>query len=343
MAVTGHNGNNETLIGMSYSSGFSLYDENAKEIKIIQSKTPIDMIIQRDTNAKNSAFQYVNATNIGFLTGKYYLLNGFKIKMMNASLHVELKPLNVDVAYAFVFKLGYMPIVNSTYADYTSFKLFCPSEIIRQSWSNETFYLFFQNQTQINGYQGFAGYGIRELNPNETSLYCSNNTSSQVTLPLIQSQFNFTSDFRIRTYTTGCYFYDTSSGKWSSKDMQLLNDTDTRQTHCTSSHLTSFAGGLLFIPTDINYQYVFANASFSRDYIVFSTLILFVVAYILFAVWAAIMDKRDLSKVKIKLLKDNCTNDKYFYELMVFTGDHSEAGTHSLVIIFLSNEIFLFN
>ena len=34
MAVSGHNGNNETLIRMSSSTGLKLYDRNANEIKI---------------------------------------------------------------------------------------------------------------------------------------------------------------------------------------------------------------------------------------------------------------------------------------------------------------------
>ncbi len=65
----------------------------------------------------------------------------------------------------------------------------------------------------MNGYKGFVGYGIRELNQNETSLYCSQN--NQITsFPLIDKQVNFTSDFYLRTYTSGCYYYDLNSGKW---------------------------------------------------------------------------------------------------------------------------------
>ena len=38
MAVSGHNGNNETYIHMSYSIGLNFRDKNANEIKILQSK-----------------------------------------------------------------------------------------------------------------------------------------------------------------------------------------------------------------------------------------------------------------------------------------------------------------
>ncbi len=130
MAISGHNGNNETRIGMSSSIGLSFYDEHANEIEIGQSLLPIDILIQRDQYTLNFAFEYVNATYLGFLQGSYFLQNSFTIKMSNASIHIEIKPLNLTLGYLLVFKLGYMPIVNSTSADYTAFQIFCPSNYI---------------------------------------------------------------------------------------------------------------------------------------------------------------------------------------------------------------------
>jgi hypothetical protein len=128
MAISGHNGNNETQIGLSSSVGLSLYDENANEIEITQSLSAIDILIERDQNINQRSYEYVNATNIGFLTGSFILQNSFKIKMNNASIHIEIKPLNATIAYLLVLKLGYMPLINSTNADYSSFKVFCPSK-----------------------------------------------------------------------------------------------------------------------------------------------------------------------------------------------------------------------
>ena len=128
MAVSGHNGNNETRVGMSASIGLKFYDDNVNEIEITQSIRPIDILIQRDQNTLNYTFEYVNATNIGLLSGLHLLQNSFKIKMNNASIHIEISPLNLTVGYLLVMKLGFMPILNSTSADYTSFKIFCPSK-----------------------------------------------------------------------------------------------------------------------------------------------------------------------------------------------------------------------
>ena len=201
--------------------------------------------------------------------------------------------------------------------------------------NNESYYSFFQNVTQINGFKGFVGFGIRELNSSEFDFYCSSNfTLTYIkSFPLIQVQNNFTSDFFIRTYTSGCYYYDSDSGKWFPDGMSLLNETNIQQTHCSSSHLTSFAGGLLLMPNQINVRYAFSNASPTKNYTIYLTLIVICILYILFGLWSLIMDKRDQKKLNINLLKDNNAVDNYFYELITFTGDHKEAGTNSIVIL----------
>jgi len=125
MAVSGHNGNNESFIGMSASISLEIYDQNMNEIRMAESRMPIDLIIRRDSNLPEYPFQYVNISEIKLSTS--YLNNAFSLIADNASIHIELKPLNWTLAYLVVIKLGYTPILNSTYADFTSFKIFCPS------------------------------------------------------------------------------------------------------------------------------------------------------------------------------------------------------------------------
>ena len=50
MAVSGHNGNNESFIGMSASIGLEIYDQNMNEIRMAESRMTIDLIIQKDSN-----------------------------------------------------------------------------------------------------------------------------------------------------------------------------------------------------------------------------------------------------------------------------------------------------
>ena len=190
--------------------------------------------------------------------------------------------------------------------------------------------------SQVNGFKGFVGYGIRELSQNELKLYCSDtNTSKRLEkLPLIKTTFNFTSNFMIRSYTSGCYYFDVLTGKWSSFGMDVYEDTNLVMTHCSSTHLTSFAAGLVLTPSIINFQYEYANFSLNRNPFIYGSLILIGCIYILFALWARFMDLRDLKRLKIVSLKDNFSSDSYFYEIIVFTGNRSESGTRSQVNFF---------
>ena len=182
---------------------------------------------------------------------------------------------------------------------------------------------------QVDGFKGFVGYGIRELTSNESNMFCNNSTSL---LPQqLSRNVTFKSDFAIRAFTLGCYYYDISSGKWSSNGLDLLNDTTLDMTHCTSTHLTSFAGGLVVLPNAINFQYVWANASFIQNPLIYSTVIAITCLYVALVLWAHLMDKKDRGKINLVGLIDDSSICEYFYEVIVFTGEHSEAGTNSKV------------
>jgi polycystin 1L2 len=196
--------------------------------------------------------------------------------------------------------------------------------------------------TQINGYKGFVGYSIRELSSSEMILYCSKNNSLSVkTLPLGQRKINFTSDFMIRAYSSGCYYYDVNTGKWSSNGMDIYEDTNLIQTHCSSNHLTSFAGGLDLLPSEINFQYAFSNPSPIQNPLIYSTILLVTFVYFFFGLLAFYLDWRNSKKINVTFMKDNYPSDLYFYELILYTGDKRESGTNSKVILFSLKKNFL--
>ena len=200
-------------------------------------------------------------------------------------------------------------------------------------------YIFFQNMKEMNGFKGFVGYGIRELSFDEMDIYCEKKAKNiSIAFPQIDNQVNFTSDFLIRAYSSGCYFYDTNTGKWNSDGMEIYEDTNLQQTHCLTNHLTSFAGGLVLLPSSINFQYVFENSSFTKNPLIYSSVILITCVYILCAIWCHNMDKLDARKMNITPLKDNHPSDTYFYEFIVFTGNRSESGTQSKVYFTLNGE-----
>ena len=198
---------------------------------------------------------------------------------------------------------------------------------------NGSFYLFFQNTTEVNGFKGFVGYGLRELDLNETNFYCTD-TKYRSEILLTQTRVNFTTDFMIRSYSSGCYYYDLDTGKWSSYGMQINEDSNTEQTHCSSSHLTLFAGGLVFTPSTINFKYYYTNTSLNQNRTIFLVVLLFAFLYIFFAIWSWFKDRRDKKKLGVYWLTDNFPNDSYFYQLFVFTGTKSESETKSKVNYF---------
>ena len=125
MATSGHNGNNETFIGLSSALSFSLAFESNSNRDVSQIKTPLELWIQRELNTSAVlTFQYVNATNLTNLS--YMLFNSFQIKSTNSSLQIHLKPLNSTLSYLILVKLGSLPSLNSTHADYDFMKFLCP-------------------------------------------------------------------------------------------------------------------------------------------------------------------------------------------------------------------------
>lgn len=142
----------------------------------------------------------------------------------------------------------------------------------------------------------------------------------------------FTSDFSVKTYTSGCYFYNPNTGKWTNEGVDIKIDTNLFNTSCQTNHLTQFAGGLVILPNKINFSYVVANASPLQNPIIYSVVIACLFFYVFFLAWAIWKDRQDEKRLEIIILDDNLFGDNYFYEISVFTGIRKEAATDSKVI-----------
>ena len=198
---------------------------------------------------------------------------------------------------------------------------------------NQKSYLFFMNSNEVGVYKGFVGIGVRELQSSELLQFCSN-SSKPKNPPVLQANSKtplFSNEFYFLAYTSGCYFIDQSTGKWSSYGLELINDTSIFYTHCKSSHLTTFAGGLDILPPSINFNYVFENSSVQQNKTIYLTVLILFTVYILFSIWGRWMDKQDFLKIGVTPLIDNKQEDNYFYEIIVFTGSRINAGTDSKV------------
>ena len=363
MAITGQNGDNETNIGSSKSITYSLFDENKNEIAIKDQQQPIEYWIPKDPTVDIKPYQFINAANASSLsnsTAKINLingniLNGFKLTGSNISIHIQIKPANKNsVGYLFLLKFGDNPILNASTRHFDEWSIFCPSDLLPEF--NDSFYLFFMNITKVNAYKGYIGYSLRELNSTLLSIIDCSSKANESALNKILSSFDsssngssFTSNFWVRVYSAGCYYMDTASNKWSTFGMEILQDTNVTHAHCQSNHLTSFAGGFVVLPNEINFSNVWANADFSKNPVIYATCIALVSLYLLMAVWAGYQDRQDDEKMGVVLLdyQDSASTlsllgkervSKYIYEVIVFTGSRKDAGTDAKVSCIIASE-----
>lgn len=163
--------------------------------------------------------------------------------------------------------------------------------------SAEDVYTHFIDNRLAHGHRSVI-FGLRELNTTETVAFCSG-VSSNATPPMPERPFQFTSNYGVRVYTSGCYYLD-SSDRWRSDGVLVGPSTNHQSTECLSTHLTTFAGGFLVLPTPINWNYVFANAQFTRNKTIYITVICGAVLYLVLVAFARYKDKQDVRKVSAR-------------------------------------------
>ncbi len=245
-AFSGFNGQNQTYVTESTTIGLNFYNgTTCSKFAITDTSVPLVSKISRNPTAEIPAFTDVNITSVNenYITSSTHriLPQNATLKAYNASLFLQLRPNSTTVGYFMWVKLGSMPYFNSSNSDYDFSRGFCPNtgkinsyQVYKIKFSffntfiskdlktqyNDTFYQMALNSTQVNGFRGFVGFGIREMNTDEYSFYCQNNINI-TRVPRVYSWVNFTQNFSIRIFSAGCYWYDVSSGSWSSEGVYL--------------------------------------------------------------------------------------------------------------------------
>ncbi len=343
MALTGSNGNTQTNIGSSCSVSYDIYDSDSVKIPVNNLARSIDFFIAKDPNVPITQYKYVKAINASQMNSTQsltylndskvingFIVTGIQLTGANVSLHIQLRPIKTSLNYLVLVKFGDNPVLIDQ--NYDSLSLFCSNDLIIES--NTSFYLTFLNMSRVNGYKGYLGISIKELQPGSIDCVNKNATSNDMLLKMTSNQSqSFTSDYWLRIYSAGCYYTDPDTLMWSSDGMEIMSDTTIELTHCQSNHLTTFAGGFIVLPPAIDFNKAFANASFLDNPVIYSTVIALIIVYILLAIWARWMDVKDSKKVGVTLLGEEHSNiqNKYAYEIIVFTGGRLNAGTTSKV------------
>ena len=92
------------------------------------------------------------------------------------------------------------------------------------------------------------------------------------------------------------------------------------------------------LPSAIDFNYVFAHASFVDNPTLYAVVISSVALYIILCVLCRYLDVKDSRKLGISLLPDNQPTQSYCYELIVFTGTRYESGTDSKIRFILAGD-----
>ncbi len=283
---------------LSRSISLSILNQNGNEIPIETNiNNSIEIIIPRDPNIIIPLMIIQNVTSMNSTPHhQLYHLHYINITtILPVSVHIEIRPWDTNLAYLFIYKFDNIPQLNSSINQIDGWTLFCPPNL-----TNDSLYIYFINNQRTEGH-GSVVFGLRELNTTEMINYCSNFSN---TPPIIDERFNFTSDYELLIYTSGCYYLD-EKNQWKSDGLLVGPLTNHDQTQCFSTHLTKFASGFLILPDSIDWKYVFSNADFIKNKTVYLTVISVTIIYIILIIYARFYDKKDIEKVIERMIESN--------------------------------------
>ena len=147
----------------------------------------------------------------------------------------------------------------------------------------------------------------------------------------------FTTDYKILTYTAGCYFLDERYEEWTGKGM-VVESTTFHETTCLTAHLTMFGGGFFVQPNTIDFEYVLARADFTDNITIYSAILTSIILLLLFLIWGRWQDMKDVQRMASHILQDNDPADTYVYELIVFTGNKAQATCRSKIQFIINGD-----
>ncbi|CAF1144423.1 unnamed protein product [Adineta ricciae] len=200
----------KTQTNLSRSISLSINDQNGIEMPLeTDLSTPIEFFIPRDPYLEIPPMILQNVTSI-------YSLNrssSFHFQYLNItndlpiSIHFEIKPLNINLSYLFVYKFDRSSVFDSSLKKVDGWILFQPENL-----TNDSIYTYMIDNQRTIGHQLIA-FGLQEYKSN-----------------------GFTANYQLRTYASGCYYLD-EQNQWNSHGLLVGPLTNIHQTHCYSTHL----------------------------------------------------------------------------------------------------------
>ncbi|KFM61455.1 Polycystic kidney disease protein 1-like 2, partial [Stegodyphus mimosarum] len=253
----------------------------------------------------------------------------FIVEKADSAVNIEITPVDPDVELLVFVKHRVKPLLNS-------YDLMINLANVREV--NGTYDLFLNNEV-IQNRTGFFYLGIIEANSTalNNSIPDDMMFDSSVNFTHGEAVRDFSTNYSVRIYTSGCYFYNYDLRIWSGAGCYVENAT-AALTQCKCNHLTSFGGGFFVAPNTVDFSYVFANAGFADNVTIYMTIINIMLIYLALLAWARRQDIKDKEKLGATPLPDNDPEDKYLYEMIVVTGNKDAAATDSKVQFILSGD-----
>ncbi|XP_076049258.1 polycystin-1-like protein 2 [Oratosquilla oratoria] len=192
--------------------------------------------------------------------------------------------------------------------------------------------LFLDNDF-INGRMGRFFFGVASINAS------SSRHKRSVVSDATDYEFeeNLPGNYSFRVITTGCYYFNQKTNEWDTQGLKVLS-ANSNHTVCWSPRLGSFAAGYAHTPNNITFDYYHAPQSYNDYATLYSTVAITLAVSVILLVWARFKDRKDIEKRGATPLPDNLPEDKYLYEIVVFTGSASEASCQSNIEFILSGE-----
>jgi hypothetical protein len=213
---------------LSTSISLSILDQNGNYVSILVSEDqPIQFFVPRDPNTPIPSMNLQNVTSMNSTShNQVFYLNYLNITSTLAiSIHFEMQSFDTNLSYLFIYKFDQAPQLNSSINLIDGWTLFCSSSkifffnkfylfiFLYLDLSDDNLFKYFINNQLTPNHQTLV-FGLRELNETEVIQYCSDNSSIN-NLPITDAAFNFTSNYELRVYTSGCYYLD-STNNWQS-------------------------------------------------------------------------------------------------------------------------------
>lgn len=233
---------------LSHLMSLSLFDGNEKrQVSVRTSETdPIELFIPRDVHLDVLPMSLVNVTRERLFFSHHWIhltLN------FSYSLHIQIQPIKTNLTYLFLFRFDQMPQFTRSTVNLDGWSLFCPSSKLEEYYqrhslvctdlSDEGLYEYFLDNHRTKEHRSLI-IALRELNSTEAFNCCHRLPSSNLScLSTFDEPIQFTSNYYLRVYTSGCFYLDFNQ-RWQSDGLMVINSLFV---HSSSYHNCAFQVG----------------------------------------------------------------------------------------------------